>query len=421
MCCTTKEQQLLWYKAIKAFDGKPVGATITATTPTQQAVNKEVGEVSPNYRLLPPRPSLGEISGTMDDVELIARAAVKAAEIMNEKQSSQEVAVSNSMLGLMMIVLNVAIYFVRNGSDQVYKLTCFFINGFVLYVAYYQMPSKASKPKGPKARAAKSRKKSVTHSPSIQQQHHKQSIESKISQPGTTIPRAPPKKNTELDKVLQTHEANSAEAIQAYASAPTDDIEIQPHSYANTDASTFHLRIGPNYKKNKQKSPSAPALYDLVSMDFLYADTALKNTADRFQIPLIPSVTDITTGHAHIPPMLIINTWLPGEEPSMFAKNTDGETYSIPMIFVLSKDTIEQLKDISTASPGVKLLSEWCRRAENEDDFRGRVSIVVFVYLCVCVVAAYVVCRCVYLSLTHLKYSISFYMVAYLVQVHGYD
>jgi len=374
MCCTTKEQQLHWYKAIKAYDGKPVGATIAATTPTTQVMNnKGVGEVSPTYRL-PPRPSVGEIGGTMDEVELIARVAVKAAEIMNEKQSSQEVALTNSMLGLMMIVLNVAIYFVRNGSDQIYKMTCFFINGFVLYIACYQLSPKTSKPKGPKARMAKSRKKSITQSPSAQQQHRNQSTESKTSQSGTTIPRAPPKKNTELDKVLQTHEANSAEAIQAFASAPTDDIEIQPHSYANTDASTFHLRIGPNYKKNKQKSPSAPALYDLVSMDFLYADTALKNTSDRFQIPSIPGVTDISTGHAHIPPMLIINTWLPGEEPSMFAKNTDGETYSIPMIFVLSKDTLEELKDINTASPGVKLLSEWCRRAESEDDFRGRVS-----------------------------------------------
>ena len=80
MCCTTKEQQLLWYKAIKEFDGKPVGATIAATTPTAHAVNNKVGEVSPSDRYrLPPRPSVGEIGSTMDDVELIARAAVKAA------------------------------------------------------------------------------------------------------------------------------------------------------------------------------------------------------------------------------------------------------------------------------------------------------------------------------------------------------
>lgn len=115
MCCTTKEQQLLWYKAIKAYDGKPVGAAVTTTqvanNTTSDGTMMRVGEVSPSDGRygLPPRPSVGEIGGTMDDVELIARAAVKAAEIMNEKQSSQEVALSNSMLGLMMLVLNVAI------------------------------------------------------------------------------------------------------------------------------------------------------------------------------------------------------------------------------------------------------------------------------------------------------------------------
>ena len=56
-------------------------------------------------------------------------------------------------------------------------------------------------------------------------------------------------------------------------------------------------------------------------------------------------------------------------------KNNTGEnseTYSIPMVFVLSKDTLEQLKDLENASTGVKLLSEWCKRAEGEADFRGR-------------------------------------------------
>ena len=154
----------------------------------------------------------------------------------------------------------------------------------------------------------------------------------KILHAGKTISRALPTRtrNSELEKQLQSVEPNSAEAIRAYA-ASIDSIKIQPHTYANTDASTFHPRIGPNYKKNKQKAPSGPALYDLVSMDFLYADTSLKNTADKFRIPTILGITDASTGHAHIPPMLIVNTWLPGEEPTVFGKNTDGETYLIPM------------------------------------------------------------------------------------------
>ena len=113
-------------------------------------------------------------------------------------------------------------------------------------------------------------------------------------------------------------------------------------------------------------------MYELHSMDFLYGDGPLKNTSDKFVIPTIPGVTDISTGHLHIPPMIIINTWLPGEEPSLFAKNTDGETYSIPMVFVITKDTLEQLKDLSSAGPAVRLWSEWCKKAESDADFRGR-------------------------------------------------
>jgi hypothetical protein len=189
---------------------------------------------------------------------------------------------------------------------------------------------------------------------------------------GRTIPRAVPVRNGELERRLRTCAPNSARAVRANAAATPADVEVTPHSYGNADAGSFQLRVGPNYRKNRQKASSGPALYDLLSMDFLYANTALRNAADKFLIPSIPGITDVSTGHAHIPPMLIVNTWLPGEEPSMFAKSADGDTYSIPMIFVLSSSTLEQLRNIDTASPGVKLLSEWCRRAENDPDFRGR-------------------------------------------------
>ena len=33
---------------------------------------------------------------------------------------------------------------------------------------------------------------------------------------------------------------------------------------------------------------------------------------------------------------------------------------------------MEQLRDITAASPGVKLLSEWCTKAETDPEFRGR-------------------------------------------------
>lgn len=392
MCCTSKEQQLLWYRAINTYDGKPAMGFATGSNDKFLGVSEPPVSPHVNNRYPTPdimtaarRPSaIRDVVPTIDDMELIAKAAARAAEILLVKQHKQTKKFSNEMMALMVVGLNMLIHLIRNGSEQTYKAIQLVMNAFVLYAAYkYIMSSSpktesAASQRGPKARAAKLKINTVERddaprSPSVNQLPVSTcSSFAKILPAGSTIPRAPPTKNSELAIQLQSHDLNSVEAIRAYAAAPTDAVEVKPHSYANTDASTFQLRVGPNYKKNKQKAPSAPALYDLLSMDFLYADSPLKNTADKFCIPSIPGITDISTGHAHIPPMLIINTWLPGEEPSIFQKSVDGETYSIPMVFVLSKDTLEQLKDIDTASPGVKLWSEWCSRAEHEPDFRGR-------------------------------------------------
>jgi hypothetical protein len=39
------------------------------------------------------------------------------------------------------------------------------------------------------------------------------------------------------------------------------------HAWAKGDATSFHLRIGPNYSKNQRKAASSKALYDLVAVE----------------------------------------------------------------------------------------------------------------------------------------------------------
>ena len=367
MCCTSKEQQVLWYNAIRAHDGPPVqsvgggGVRLSTSTSGESNNGNGGGAWSPThdggegslYNVDSSNNLFSVRKMTEQEDVLLTKAAVKAVEVWTEKENRTKNGMSTPTMALLFVTMNVALYFVRNGSDQTFHATQFFINVFVLYVVLERSggkrTSKEIKPgKGLKAKVAKKKKVMATEgmikapttalleeSIEIEKPHHVKIM------PGSTIPRP-----------------------------PMESIQVQPHSYEQTDAPLFNLRVGPNYKRNKQKAPSGPALYDLYSMDFLYDSTPLKNVSDKFKIPSIPGITDVSTGHAHIPQMLIINTWLPGEEPSVFAKNT--ETYSIPMVFVLSKDTLEQLKDIDTASPGVKLLSEWCRRAETEPDFRGR-------------------------------------------------
>lgn len=411
MCCTSKEQQLMWYNAIRAYDGPPavVGGTTTASSTVRQSSSNGVsgsgGAWSPTHDLsllpnidssnnlfTPSKPARIQRMTSLEE-DVMTKAAIRAVEVWSEKQQeggggNNNSELSRNMTVLLFVSMNVALYFVRNGSEQTFHATLFFINAFVLYVVLERTTTKEVQIKGLKAKAAAKKKKGImmetedggegltimktSSSMEPLETPHSRSFVKKMM--GTTIPRSKPERNSELEMKLQScGSVNSMEAIRAFASAPVESLQVEPHSYGQTNAPTFNLRVGPNYKKNKQKAPSGPALYDLYSMDFLYDNTPLKNVSDQFRIPVIPGITDVSTGHAHIPPMLVINTWLPGEEPSMFAKSSgDGDTYSIPMVFVLSKNTLEELKDIETASPGVKLLSEWCKRAETEADFRGR-------------------------------------------------
>ena len=388
MACTSKEQQLLWYRAIKAYDGKPTHVPYLPLSPADGGGGDREGLVSlPAAAGTTPRPRMPDLSN--DDVDLIARAAARASEILIDKQRQFEqhqqsaVALSGSTLAAMAAIVNLVIYTARNGSEGTFTMIVYAVNAIIIYVAYGRMTSPigaSSRSAGnPRARAAagKSAKRTTGAEaderqcppPASQQPSFARTIPA-----GRTIPRAAAARGGDLDGRLRSCPPDSAAAVRAYASSAPSEVDVAPHTYGNADPECFHLRVGPNYRKNRTKAPSGPALYDLLSVDFLYADAPLRNASDKFRIPRIPGITDVNTGHDHIPPMLIVNTWLPGEEPSMFAKGgaDGGDTYCIPMIFVLSSSTLEQLRDIDTASPGVRLLSEWCRRGDNDPDFRGR-------------------------------------------------
>lgn len=199
--------------------------------------------------------------------------------------------------------------------------------------------------------------------------------------------RAPIRPGSDLEGVVKKHGLSSAVAIRACGGEKAglgqyDD--SVPHRYWNAVPSGFNLRVGPNYKKAKRKSPSGPALYDLYGMDFVRSDQgALKSAADGFTLPNVPGVTDSDTGVPHVPPLIVVNTWLPAEEPSMFSNPAgvtgDAPTYTIILYFVATEKTLAELRDLKNAGPAVKLLAEWCRRAESNDAFRGRFKAIGFV------------------------------------------
>ena len=45
------------------------------------------------------------------------------------------------------------------------------------------------------------------------------------------------------------------------------------------------------------------------------------------------------------------------------------------MYFRITEDTCQQLKHLATASPAVKLFAQWCEKAPNDANWRGRFKV----------------------------------------------
>ena len=57
---------------------------------------------------------------------------------------------------------------------------------------------------------------------------------------------------------------------------PPPDSRVQ-HAWCRIDASNFNVRCGPNYKRNKQKKPSQPALGEVVAIDTFRTSRKIHN------------------------------------------------------------------------------------------------------------------------------------------------
>ena len=78
-------------------------------------------------------------------------------------------------------------------------------------------------------------------------------------------------------------------------------------------------------------------------------------------------MTDEGSGCIHIPPVVIFNAQIPSK--SAF-------NYSIIAYGIITEETRRQLKDVETASPAVKLLVEYCKKAETDAGMAGRTKII---------------------------------------------
>eukprot|EP01038_Epipyxis_sp_PR26KG_P012175 gene12175-16305_t len=145
------------------------------------------------------------------------------------------------------------------------------------------------------------------------------------------------------------------------------------HSWCQCDYRQFNVRDGPDYNKHKRKAPSQQPLYEAFAVDVFCTKRRIDNASERFQLP---DTSKINTYNKHVPPIFVIQIQMPSEPPPMWTSVEDGPGWAILMYYRITEETCNQLKDIKTASPAVKLFAEWCEKAPVDPAWRGRFKVI---------------------------------------------
>ena len=158
--------------------------------------------------------------------------------------------------------------------------------------------------------------------------------------------------------------------------------ERKQNSWSRCSAETFSLRIGPNYKQNQQKAPSAAALYECVGVDWVKTDSRIDNIASKCIIP--DEWYDVPYKIDGVPPLFIVNIQMPAENPilSIFSETMDGPGWSLVFYFKMSNEVAESLRDLTSISPALKQFIDFCQNAPEVDEdmnspYRGRFKAIV--------------------------------------------
>jgi len=248
------------------------------------------------------------------------------------------------------------------------------------------------------------KKKSILPHPSSKSDDHtcvtsmsmKRMRDERIPAGTETIQRAPVDKilYPEIQALKDQHGEQSLEFIRAVANQCNRGIVGYPNScgtqeeeekimqtYWNVDPSQFKLRIGPNYKKYKKKDVSGPALYDLIALDIVNTDGAIMNVDETFSVPHVKGMTDVNTGNEFVPPLFVVNIMIPRDPPAFRVdkENPTKGDYCMAILYLgITEQTLNELRNnLQNASPAVRLFSEWCKRGDNDPDFRTRLKMII--------------------------------------------
>jgi len=137
----------------------------------------------------------------------------------------------------------------------------------------------------------------------------------------------------------------------------------------------FKLRIGPNYKANGKKAPSAEPLYDLLGVDLFRSTVRLCNVVGNEYVTLPPlreGVDDVNTlRQSGLPRIFVVNAQIPDKAPVMMGKAPEDAGYSLVFYFVCKPETAAAVVN-NTATPAAKMLLRYVSEHAINPDTRRR-------------------------------------------------
>eukprot|EP01032_Pedospumella_encystans_P015765 gene15765-18016_t len=151
------------------------------------------------------------------------------------------------------------------------------------------------------------------------------------------------------------------------------------HTWCKADYRQFNVRVGPDYNRHKKKAPSAVPIYEPFAVDVFCTKLRADHCSPRFQLldPASKAPINVDTGHPFVPSVFVIQIQIPSDPPSgFFTSADDGPGWAIMMYYRITEDSLNQLKDLSTASPAIKLFAEWCEKCTEDPAWRGRFKVI---------------------------------------------
>lgn len=146
--------------------------------------------------------------------------------------------------------------------------------------------------------------------------------------------------------------------------------------WSNPPGDRFRVRMGPNYKVNGNKGPSADPLYNLVGMDMLKSTERISNIGSFTKLPgPIDGVDDLEMiRKSGFPRILIVNLQLPDKAPSLWGSKSDNPGVSCLFYFSVKPETVNAMNDPdgTRRTPAINLAHRFVTEWQMNDDIRRR-------------------------------------------------